>query len=976
MSNRILIRPEFGGVDTGDGGVRRVVEAQRKWLPDFGWEVVEDPQAADMLTGHIVLEDSMRPLIDSGRWPYVAQVHGLYWADYEWPAWALRSNAGVTANMRIADAVTAPSEWVAHAIRRGMAADVRVMYHGVDLDEWQPDPEPLGYVLWNKTRIDPVCDPHDMEQVAAKLPEVTFVSTFVRGNNVGGNIRVTGRLAHEQAKSLVSKAGAYLVTSRETFGIGTLEAMAAGVPIVGYAWGGQREIIEQGVQGILVEPGNIGALQEAITEVLANRARMGEAARELVRARFQWRDRVGDYARLFDEVLAGWKAARDPEVPRTSVIITHYRMPQYLPRAVQSVINQTDPSLEVVVVDDASNTPEADEVLRKVAASDKRVRVVKRQQNGYLAAARNTGISVARGRYILPLDADDEIAPTTVQLLADALDTTKSIAIAYGGCEFYEEADGRRIESNWPQDFNWRGQMSQRNQLPYCSMYRRAVWERTGGYRTRCRTAEDADFWCRVTSYGFDARKVTDATTLIYHNRQDSMSHSIALTDYATWYPWARDFAKTPFGAVGASERPESGWAVGSFEFPRIGVVIPCGPGHRSLLMDAIDSVDAQTYRNWEVVVVNDSGKPLPLLPGWVRVVETAGGVGVAEARNLGIAATTAPLLVFLDADDYLQPDYMEKTLRIYRERDGYAVVYTDQWTERGDKIEAAEAFNWEPQRGGQLLRRAVHGVTALYERSALQEVGLFTPTDGFEDWDLQLKLAAAGKCSIRLPVPLWNYRLYSGQRRETLLAGKDQHISEITNRYADYYDGGKELMACRSCGGRPNVVATTTQQLARQQSLPPGDFVAVRYTGPMLGGFALKGDQTGQLYYFSASQGENVRLVRRADVPGVIAKTHFELDATEQQADVVVVPEAPAVVASGPPLNGAEHRERHSGFDAFTEASPEPASPVVNTMIINQVSMSAPVAEPEPAPAPASDILPVPESAKRKPGRPRKAAQ
>ena len=71
-------------------------------------------------------------------------------------------------------------------------------------------------------------------------------------------------------------------------------------------------------------------------------------------------------------------------------------------------------------------------------------RVIHNKENQYLSGARNTGIAEARGRFILPLDADDMITPETVQVLADALAAERDIHIAYGNVLFVEE-DGKML---------------------------------------------------------------------------------------------------------------------------------------------------------------------------------------------------------------------------------------------------------------------------------------------------------------------------------------------------------------------------------------------------------------------------------------------------------------------------------------------------------------------------------------------------
>ena len=96
-------------------------------------------------------------------------------------------------------------------------------------------------------------------------------------------------------------------------------------------------------------------------------------------------------------------------MPAVSVVIPCYNQGQYLAEAVASVNAQTFTDWEIVVVDDGSTDPTTQRLL--TAFTHPRARLV-RSANGGLAAARNLGISHAAGRFILPLDCDDRIAPT------------------------------------------------------------------------------------------------------------------------------------------------------------------------------------------------------------------------------------------------------------------------------------------------------------------------------------------------------------------------------------------------------------------------------------------------------------------------------------------------------------------------------------------------------------------------------------
>lgn len=96
-----------------------------------------------------------------------------------------------------------------------------------------------------------------------------------------------------------------------------------------------------------------------------------------------------------------------------SIIIPCYNQAEYLPDALNSCIDQTYPHWEAIVVDDGSpdNTKE---IVTEYMKKDNRIRIVS-VPNGGLSYARNNGIRVAHGKYVLPLDADDKIAPTYIE---------------------------------------------------------------------------------------------------------------------------------------------------------------------------------------------------------------------------------------------------------------------------------------------------------------------------------------------------------------------------------------------------------------------------------------------------------------------------------------------------------------------------------------------------------------------------------
>lgn len=1010
--------------DPGDGGIGRVVRGQLASLPDFGWEVVATPEEADLIACHVEIPPTYLRL--HGDKPFVTHLHGAYWTDggYEWEQWSYITNQKLMAALRASDAVTSVSEWTAQSFRRNSLRDVRVIVHGVDTDEWTPPEAHLAYILWNKTRVDPICDPAPVNAVARLLPNRQFVTTF---GTAAANVDVTGKMTYEDGKSLVRAAGVYLATTRETFGIGTLEAMAAGVPIVGFDFGGQREFIEHGVDGWLVRPGDIDGLAEGIEWALANRAEVGQRAREKA-MQFPVERASRAYAELYDEVLARHRAEREPGRPRVSVIVPVYNMGDYLDDTLRSIAAQDTDDWECIVVNDASPDIRDSEITARWISANPRFREIVLTENGYLANARNVGIAAARGRYIFPLDADDQMTPITLGTLANALDRDHALHIAYGNVLFtvadgrtlavYREARERGIadgHSGWPIPFNLEWMLHGPGQLlPYASMFRRTVWEQTGGYRVRSRSSEDQDFWLRATSYGFTAAMVTEADTLIYRVRPDSMSSSrgAGWEEHRGWFPWADieqpngqrgggNRALIPGGAVQETKPPDA-LPLPAFDPAPIAVVIPVGPGHAKYLIDAIDSVDSQTFRNWECIVANDSGGPLPALPSWVRVVEgppcepchasgqqavvgldeeaamyrrwaacsACGGTGrarfggVAAARNAAIRATRAAFFLPLDADDYLQPRCLELMWENAISGTEPAVIYSDFWEDPDEpgKFRVWETPDYDPWH---LIRRGtLHAVTALTPRSFWLAVGGYDEGLAWEDWALSIAIAAKGWCSRRIALPLFTYRKHTGMRRNDAHADFETSKAAIMAKDFGLTKGG-ELLACQSCGSGRATTSGFNQPFQQPGAgsmamQVPEDAVLVRYTGPREGTFRFKSGVNPSISYaFSKTRADGY--VHKLDADDILRRPDFMLI---DRATVAVAQElrsGPALVAEREPaMAGATAGAPGAGPWGMSAPMPQPEAPP------QPAATPAPSVTPLAAVAPGRELPPMPTAVDR----------
>ena len=918
MSLKVALLPH---PEKAPDGLQRVLRAMYDHLPAHDIELVSNPVEADLLNCHALAGGVM-----AGK-PLVFSSHGLHWARFGWPAEYHRVNRVLIDRMAAAQAITVPSNWVAHAYTRGMLRNPKVVYHGVDPAAWQPSSAPEEFVLWNKARTDPAVHPGHVTRLADGMPDISFVSTFGPVDRPNPpNLRTTGRIPHSEMRQLVPRAGVYLVTTPESFGVATLEALSCGVPVAGWDICGQSEIVVQGETGYLAPFGDYHALADAIRQCLAERKRLGANARADVIERWQWGDKIEAYAELFHDVYEQWTWPR----PRVSVIVTVHNLEDYIADCLDSLLAQTEADWECIVVDDCSEDNSREAALR-FAEVDDRIKVITTPRNLGLSGARNYGFEHATGRYILPLDADDMLDRPALELLANALDGDPFIHIAYGHLDLIGEDGSGRRRGDWPFDeFNWYQQMAHLNQLPYSAMMRREVLEQSGGYRERDWRAEDASLWCRLTSFGFRAAKVTDHSTLIYRVRGNSKGalerakHKDADGDWTAWYPW-RIGARTgqegfellrrgtlppenlvPFGAQG--DPVGESWLVHDYRDPLISVIIPVGPGHDRFLVDALDSLVAQTFPLWEAVVVNDTRGALSAeFAPYARIVEHE-GQGIGSARNAGLRAARSPLVLFLDADDILVPDALRLMLESWIEQGGGRFIYTDWYSVSSDGVvKHKQSLDYDRGRW-----KVSHPISVLMDRDHALAVGGFDEEAvAWEDWDFFMKLKVDGYCGHHLSLPLLVYRIHTGQRREQSLGDADKMLPVLRERYGDYFEGGKS-MASGCCGGNGdailrakaafgqfgNVIDNTTE--ARFMS----DTVRLEYIGTNRGAITFNLPGMSQ-----PVRGGNNAINRYADVPAKDAELLLGTGKWKQaksptgidlQQAAVAKPEAVAVEAAG----------------------------------------------------------------------------
>lgn len=204
---------------------------------------------------------------------------------------------------------------------------------------------------------------------------------------------------------------------------------------------------------------------------------------------------------------------------KISIIVPCYNQARYLDDCLQSVLDQTYQNWECIIVNDGSPDNTA-EVAEKWTQKDARFRYIFKE-NGGLSSARNAGIEVAKGEWILPLDSDDRIGNQYIELAEKEF--INEYQIIYCRANFFGH-----IYESWNLEYTDFNQLLCEN-LIFCSaFFKRISWSEAGGYDTGLIYGrEDWEFWINILSKSNRKVKQLDYVGFFYRRKEDSMDVKI-----------------------------------------------------------------------------------------------------------------------------------------------------------------------------------------------------------------------------------------------------------------------------------------------------------------------------------------------------------------------------------------------------------------------------------------------------------------
>ncbi len=483
--------------------------------------------------------------------------------------------------------------------------------------------------------------------------------------------------------------------------------------------------------------------------------------------------------------------------PLASIIIVTYNGLVFTRRCLQSVMEHTgDVPSELIIVDNCSTdgTPEFLRSLPQVTA-------VTNAENRGFAGGCSQGLRLARGDYLVLLNPDTVVTEGWLaRLIAHAkrhpdvgavgplsnqtgeLQYDSAAESQYDGLDEMQAYANRTAARNRGKSFEFH------RAAGFCLLLKREVLERVGYLDEQFGSGfyEDDDYCKRLRKAGY--RILIAQDVFIYHEGGSS---------FVTLAPGATNrlmmINRGRFLAKWAGGRWFTKMPPANLPQPAVSVIIATR-NRPHLLRHAVASALAQTFRDFELLVVHDgevdlSAHPAELIDPRIRQLRSPGS-GKSAALNFGLRAARGEYIAYLDDDDLYYPWHLETLTCALLSRPAYRLAYTDTVvadcfaSEDGHRTVTSQPVKWEHERAVLWEQNNIPNLAVMHHRSLADQAGGYDEgLPMFEDW-AALRRFSCFTDFLHVPVITaeWHRHINVVTRNEPSF--RDRDLKEDTVRY------------------------------------------------------------------------------------------------------------------------------------------------------------------------------------------------
>ena len=526
------------------------------------------------------------------------------------------------------------------------------------------------------------------------------------------------------------------------------------------------------------------------------------------------------------------RASTDPETssqeysPQFSIITPVFNPRyRYFLRCAKSVRKQSFRDWQWCIVDDGSTKRLIWPIIRFLASFNRRISARRRDTNGGISVASNDALSLANGRFVVPLDHDDRLKKRALQLVSEAVERSPEAQLLYSD---EEVINGRGRLLRYFRKPEWSPErLLCQNYCNHLSVLDRTLVQQVGGYREEYDGAQDHDLVLRVTEL---TSNVVHIASPLYQWRAIPGSTATAVTEK----PGAIDAGRRAIEDA-VRRRKINGEVIAAGEMfhrvkrlpsssPKVSLIIPtCGTAgpifglHMPFVKNLLMALNLhRTYPDLEVLVVSDTETPSSAIPQTLENLDVSTipfphPFNFAAKCNLGAVKASGEILIFLNDDiEPVSEDWIQ-TLVAHLEPEDTGIVGPMLIYDNG-LVQSAGHINPGPVIFGRgesplskhgygmplWINRETSGLTGAcvaMRRTTFYEVGGFSELfpNNYNDVDLCYKLQLAGyRClwtpdatlyhfeskSRETPIEDWERDLASKYWGRFITTGPDSHTT------------------------------------------------------------------------------------------------------------------------------------------------------------------------------------------------------
>jgi len=514
--------------------------------------------------------------------------------------------------------------------------------------------------------------------------------------------------------------------------------------------------------------------------------------------------------------------------PRFSILLPTYNTdPRWLRACIESVQAQTYADWELCIADDASPDPGVWALIEEFVAADSRIKAVRRERNGHIAAASNSALALATGTHIALLDHDDALHPLALQWCAVELGRNPSWRMLFTDEDKIDEA-GKRSDPYFKSDWNPDLFLSQ-NCVCHLGVYERALIEQIGGFREGFDGAQDWDLALRAAER-LKAAQIGHVPRVLYHWRMIEGSTALAPGEKSYAHFAALRALQDHFDRTGTRARVEempgySGYYHIAHEIPdpspSVSLMIPTRD-RVDLLRQCVDSIlELTTYASYEILILDNGSvesetlayfAEVQALPN-VRVLAYNAPFNYSSINNYGARHCRGEIIGLLNNDiEVISPHWLTEMVSHASRPDigvvGAMLYYPNNTIQHAGVITGiggvaghayvgmVRGYPGDKHRAGLVQNlSAVTAACALVRREVFERVGGLDETlvVAFNDVDFCLRVREAGYRNLWTPFA----ELYHHESASRGYENTPEKIQRFKREEAFMKNRWKALLCC-----------------------------------------------------------------------------------------------------------------------------------------------------------------------------------